>query len=85
MKVAVATSLIIIAGNSILGFSLGDAMALTINWPFLLSFTALSVIGIFVGTFLNNYIEGKKLKKGFGYFIFIMSVFIFYMEFFVKQ
>lgn len=85
MKVAVATSLIIIAGNSILGFSLGDAMALTINWSFLLSFTALSLIGIFVGTFLNNYIEGKKLKKGFGYFIFIMSVFIFYMEFFVKQ
>lgn len=85
MKVAVATSLIIIAGNSILGFSLGDAIALTINWSFLLSFTALSLIGIFVGTFLNNYIEGKKLKKGFGYFIFIMSVFIFYMEFFVKQ
>lgn len=85
MKVAVATSLIVIAGNSILGFSLGDAISLTINWSFLLSFTALSLIGIFVGTFLNNYIEGKKLKKGFGYFIFIMSVFIFYMEFFVKQ
>jgi uncharacterized protein len=85
MKVAVATSLIIIAGNSILGFSLGDAMTLDINWTFLMSFTALSLVGIFVGTYLNNYIDGKKLKKGFGYFIFMMSAFIFYMEFFVKQ
>lgn len=85
MKVAVATSLIIIALKSLTGFFLGDALTMQINWAFLLSFTALSFIGIFTGSYLSNFIDGKKLKKGFGYFIFVMAGFIFYMEFFVKQ
>jgi uncharacterized protein len=84
MKVAIATSLIIIAGNSILGFFLGDAMVLEIDWTFIFLFTFLSLIGIFVGTYLNNYLDGKKLKKGFGYFIFVMATVIFYMEFIAK-
>lgn len=84
IKVAVATSLIIIAMNALSGFFLGDALTMTINWQFLLSFTAISLVGIFIGSFLGNFIDGKKLKKGFGYFIFVMAIFIFYMEFFVK-
>ncbi|WP_223032787.1 sulfite exporter TauE/SafE family protein [Hanstruepera marina] len=84
MKVAVGTSLIIIAFKSLLGFFLGDAMTMGIDWAFLLTFTGISLIGIFVGSYLGNFIDGRKLKKGFGYFIFIMAIFIFYMEFFVK-
>ena len=85
MKVAVATSLIIIAFKSLTGFFLGDALTMSINWTFLFSFTMLSFVGIFIGSYLSNYINGKKLKKGFGYFIFLMAAFIFYMEFFIKQ
>lgn len=85
MKVAVATSLIIIAFKSLTGFFLGDALTMTINWTFLLSFTTLSFLGIFIGSYLGNFIDGKKLKKSFGYFIFIMAAFIFYMEFFINQ
>lgn len=85
MKVAVGTSLIIIAAKSLLGFFLGDALTMKIDWQFLLIFTTLSLTGIFIGSYLGNFINGKKLKKGFGYFIFIMSIFIFYMEFFIKQ
>lgn len=85
MKVAVGTSLIIIAIKSLIGFFLGDALTMQIDWPFLATFTALSLVGIFIGSYLGNFIDGKKLKKGFGYFIFIMAAFIFYMEFFVKQ
>jgi uncharacterized membrane protein YfcA len=85
MKVAIGTSLIIIALKSLSGFFLGDALTMDINWSFLLSFTVLSFIGIFIGSYLSNFIDGKKLKKGFGYFIFIMAGFIFYMEFFIKQ
>ncbi len=70
--------------NALSGFFLGDALTMTINWQFLLSFTAISLVGIFIGSFLGNFIDGKKLKKGFGYFIFVMAIFIFYMEFFVK-
>jgi uncharacterized membrane protein YfcA len=85
MKVAVGTSLIIIAMNACSGFFLGDALTMNIDWNFLLTFTTLSFIGIFIGSYLSNFINGKKLKKGFGYFIFIMAGFIFYMEFFIKR
>ena len=85
MKVAVGTSLIIIAFKSLLGFFLGDALTMGIDWQFLTIFTGLSLIGIFIGSYLSNFIDGKKLKKGFGYFIFVMAIFIFYMEFFIKH
>jgi len=68
-----------------LGFFLGDALTMDIDWEFLAIFTSLSLVGILIGSYIGNFIDGKKLKKGFGYFIFIMSAFIFYMEFFVNQ
>ncbi len=79
MKTAVATSLMIITAKSLIGF-IGDIENLAIDWPFLLSFTALSVIGIFAGMYMSNFIEGKKLKKGFGYFVLIMAVYILFKE-----
>lgn len=85
MKTAIGTSLIIIALKSLSGFFLGDAFTMKIDWIFLSIFTLLSFIGIFIGSYLGNFINGKKLKKGFGYFIFAMAFFIFYMEFFIKQ
>ena len=84
MKVAVGTSLIIIAFKSLMGFFLGDALTMDVDWVFLSIFTLISLVGIFTGSYLSNFIDGKKLKKGFGYFIFIMAVFIFYIEFFIK-
>lgn len=80
MKRAVATSLLIIAVKSLIGF-LGDIQQLDIDWPFLLSFTALSVVGIFLGVYLNKFVDGKKLKRGFGYFVLIMALYIIFMEF----
>ena len=85
MKVAVGTSLVIITFKSLLGFFLGDALTMDIDWAFLAVFTGISLVGIFIGSYLSNFIDGRKLKKGFGYFIFVMAIFIFYMEFFVKQ
>ena len=82
MKVAVGTSLIIIAIKSLMGFFLGDAMTMEINWTFLGLFTGLSFVGIFIGSYFSSFIDAKKLKKGFGYFILVMAAFIFYMEFF---
>lgn len=84
MKVAVGTSLIIIAFKSLMGFFLGDALTMNVDWVFLSIFTLISLVGIFTGSYLSNFIDGQKLKKGFGYFILVMAVFIFYMEFFVK-
>lgn len=75
MKRAVATSLMIISVKSLIGF-LGDVQTMPIEWPFLLVFTAISVVGIFLGIFLNKFIDGRKLKKGFGWFVLLMGVYI---------
>ena len=79
MKNAVATSLLIIAINSLIGFT-GDIQNFDIDWKFLLIFTSISVIGIFIGIELNRFIEGKKLKKIFGWFVLLMGVYIIYKE-----
>lgn len=81
MKRAVATSLVIIAVKSLIGF-IGDVENLEINWSFLLIFTAISVGGIYLGIWLNRFIEGKKLKKGFGWFVLLMGLYIFWKEIF---
>ncbi|UAB84417.1 sulfite exporter TauE/SafE family protein [Zunongwangia sp. SCSIO 43204] len=75
MKKAVATSLLIIAVKSLIGF-IGDIQNLDIEWPLLLIFTGISVIGIFLGIYLNRFIDGKKLKRAFGWFVLIMGIYI---------
>lgn len=79
MKKAVGTTLLIIAVKSLIGF-LGDIGNLIIDWVFLLSFTSISVIGIFLGIYLSNFIDGKKLKKSFGWFVLIMGIYILIIE-----
>jgi hypothetical protein len=73
MKKAIGTSLVIIAANSLIGFT-GDLKHTTINWTFLLFITALAVGGIIIGNKLSTYIDGQKLKKGFGWFILAMGI-----------
>jgi uncharacterized protein len=75
MKKAVATSLLIIAINSLLGFT-GDIGNIAIDWGFLVMFTAFSVGGIFIGIYLNRFVNEQQLKKGFGWFILVMALFI---------
>lgn len=75
MKKAVATSLLIISVKSLIGF-LGDVQNIDIDWTFLSIFSALAGGGIFIGIWLNKFLDGKKLKKAFGWFVLIMGVFI---------
>ena len=79
MKKAVATSLLIIAVKSLIGF-IGDVQNLEIDWIFLLVFTGLSIAGIFLGVYLNKFIDGNKLKKAFGWFVLIMGIYIVWAE-----
>lgn len=76
MKMAVGTSLLIIAVKSIIGFGGDIAANQDIDWLFLLIIILLAVAGIFLGTWISNYMSGAKLKKGFGYFVLIMAIFI---------
>lgn len=79
MKKAVGTSLAIIAMNSLFGFA-GDLGQFTIRWTFLLTITAIAVAGIFVGGLLSKKISGEKLKKGFGWFVLAMGIYIIFKE-----
>ena len=76
MKLAVGTSLAIIAMNSLIGFT-GDLSAGTpIAWTFLLGFLAFALGGIVLGTYLARFIPGAKLKPAFGWFTLAMGTFI---------
>jgi len=79
MKMAVGTSLLIISVKSLVGF-LGDVSNQEINWMFLLIFTSISVVGIFIGTYVSRFVDSNKLKKFFGWFVLIMGVYILLKE-----
>jgi uncharacterized membrane protein YfcA len=83
MKTAVGTSLLIIAINSLLGF-LFSLKQFEYNWKVLIIFTALATGGIFIGAKLSEKIAGESLKKGFGWFILVMAVYIISRELFMK-
>ena len=83
MKQAVGTSLMIIAMNSLVGFT-GDLGHFQINWAFLLKVTTIAIAGVFFGTFLSTNIDGSKLKKAFGWFVLIMGIYILFKELVVQ-
>lgn len=79
MKNAVATSLIIIVFNSLLGF-LGSVSTTKIEWNFLLLFTAFAISGIFIGMYLSKKIANEKLKPLFGWFVLLTGIYIIIKE-----
>lgn len=81
IKKAIATSLLVITINSLIGF-LGDVQNTDIDWTFLLTFTTISVIGIFIGQRIQQFINENYLKKIFGIFVLTISLIIFYKEIF---
>jgi uncharacterized protein len=81
MKQAVGTSLLIIALNSLIGFT-GDLGHFQMDWIFLGKITSVTIAGIFAGGYWSRRIHGEKLRKAFGYFVFIMGMFILVKEIF---
>jgi len=81
MKEAIGTSLAIIAVNSLIGF-LGvlQNLGASIDRLFLLSISAISVIGIFIGMYLTKFLSGNLLKKSFGYVVLGMGIYILLKE-----
>lgn len=80
IKKAVGTSLVIIAIKSLIGF-LGDiGSGREMEWHLLLYFTAFSVVGMFLGIYATRFISPKNLKRGFGWFVLVMGIFIILRE-----
>jgi uncharacterized protein len=83
MKMAVGTSLAIIAAKSLIGFS-GELGSASIDWTFLLTISAFAIVGIFVGTALSKKVDGAKLKPAFGWFVLVMGIYIILKETLLK-
>lgn len=79
MKTAVGTSLMIIGINSLFGF-LFSLNQFEYNWTIIIVFTIMSIIGIFVGSKLADKVSGPNLKKGFGWFVLTMGIYIIIKE-----
>ena len=83
MKEAVGTSLLIIALNSLIGFT-GDLGHFAMDWVLLGKLTAIAIAGIFVGGYISKSIDGAKLKKAFGWFVMVMGLYILAKEIVLK-
>jgi uncharacterized membrane protein YfcA len=83
MKLAVGTSLFIIAAKSLIGF-IGDLQgSQVIDWKLLGAFTAFAVAGVVIGLLFSKRIHGEKLKRGFGWFVLVMGIYIVVKEIFL--
>ncbi len=80
MRIAVATSLVIIALNSSTGFvKYLDVLRdqdLSLHWQTMGVFIVIGVIGAQGGRWLNTRLEQRRLKRGFALFLILMAVFI---------
>lgn len=79
MKEAIGTSLLIIALNSLIGF-LGDIGRHAIDWKFITIISAIAIAGIFIGGYFNQKVNSTSLKKGFGWFVLVMGIYIIVKE-----
>lgn len=75
MKLAVGTSLAIVAAKSYAGFA-GYFGAVPIDWSIMGSFTAVTVVGSFAGTRLAHRFSQEALKRSFGVFLVIVATYI---------
>lgn len=83
IKTAIATSIMIIAINSLAGFSAELIRnEYTIDWVFLLIFTGIAAIGLILGLATNRKIQAEKLRATFGIFVLGIGISIFVLELF---
>lgn len=78
-KTAAGTSLLIIALNSLIGF-IGDVLNYPMDWPFLLTITCLSILGMFLGGRLSKIYQATHLRRAFGWFVLITGIYILLKE-----
>ncbi|MCC6817325.1 MAG: sulfite exporter TauE/SafE family protein [Bacteroidia bacterium] len=84
MKLAVGTSLIIIATKSLIGF-IGDIQNRSdIDWKLIIIFSIISILGSFVGNRFAQSIDNAKLKKIFAWFVLVMGTYIILKELLFK-
>ena len=80
MHQAVATSLVIITLKSMSGFikylDVLEQQSLALDWQILGLVTILGIAGSFAGRHIGNRVPQDRLRKGFGYFLIAMGIYI---------
>ena len=79
MPVAVGTSLVVIAMKSFAGLG-GYLTTVTLDWTLVGGVTAAAILGSFLGARLAGRIPEAALRKGFGFFVLAMGVFVLVQE-----
>ena len=79
MSAAVGTSLLVIALKSFAGLG-GYLTSVSLDWPVVLSVTAAAVLGSFGGVALSSRVPEQALRRGFGFFVLVMGVFVLAQE-----
>ncbi len=79
MNKAIGTSLLIISAQSLIGFS-GDFLHIQIDWLFLVSITAIAVVGLLLGVRIGRGVPPAELKKGFGWFVLAIAIYVLFKE-----
>jgi uncharacterized membrane protein YfcA len=75
MKLAVGTSLLVIALNAASGFW-GYLGLVEVRWGFMAGFTVIAIVGILAGTRLVRHVPASALRRAFGYFLIAMGLLI---------
>lgn len=79
MRQAVGTSLMVIAMNSASGF-VGYLGSVSIDWAYLVVFTALALLGMLVGIAASRHVPQTALKRAFAVFLIVTGSFVLYQN-----
>ncbi|MGM0541484.1 MAG: sulfite exporter TauE/SafE family protein [Pseudomonadota bacterium] len=82
MRLAVGTSLVIIAIKSFAGFvgyiGVLEALNLSVDWHIIGIFSVIGILGGWLGHKLSSQVNQEQLKQGFAVFLVLMGLFILY-------
>ena len=81
MQEAVPTSLFIITVNSLIGLAADQHHFIARDWSNLAKYLAPALLGMFMGLYITKFLNGARLKKAFGYFVWGVGIAILTKEF----
>jgi uncharacterized membrane protein YfcA len=77
MRLAIGTSLLVIAMNALSGFA-GNIGTVPIDWYLILWFTSVAAIGSIIGSVLSSRVPQRNLKQVFGVLLIGVSLYVLY-------
>jgi uncharacterized membrane protein YfcA len=80
MRLALGTSLVVIAIKSLSGFAkyvgVLESLGIGVDWQTIGAFTAVGILGSFAGRLLGSRLNQRALRWGFAGFLLIMSIYV---------